>query len=658
MKPIALSPLRRFFRFHLKAYLPGTLTGAMLFTLSNSLQAIIFLALKLMFDYQFAMGAPAAAPPPIVLEQSSTRFVRTGQAAPAFVEMPVFSCVPREHPGAYLVTNKPVPPLPSKKAFSKWQARLEAFVPKRETIQSHIMFIPMLIVGLFFLRGMFTYAGTILVARSGSKAVKDLRERIFGQVLQQDSSFFQVHPVGELMNRVLGDVGAVQNLASGQISEILKQSTMALIMAVFIITTDWHFALAILCLFPSVFLPIRFFSKRIRRQGRKAQGSQDSLLQRLKEVLSNMRVVKAFAREDYENQRFKTLSHGLYRLSMKVTRIHGLSSPVMETVGGILLAGLAMYGAMGIKAGTMTGGGFLITLLAIYQLYDPIRSLTRTYGDLQMSSIALERIFNLLDSRPSITAPPAPRPVPVQPDTIRFEDISFSYGKGDVLKGIDLTVRRGETVALVGGSGGGKTSLVNLVPRFYDPTGGRVTLDGIDIREFDPRELRKRIGIVTQETLLFLDSVHDNIAYGIKADREAVIAAAKKAFAHDFIMEMPKGYDSYMAETGATLSGGQRQRIAIARALLQDPPILILDEATSALDTESERAVQAALETLMKDRTTIVIAHRLSTIQRATRICALKHGRIVEEGSHEELLAKGGEYARLYAMQFQAPQGA
>ena len=230
--------------------------------------------------------------------------------------------------------------------------------------------------------------------------------------------------------------------------------------------------------------------------------------------------------------------------------------------------------------------------------------------------------------------------------------------KGEVLRGIDLTVRNGETVALVGGSGGGKTTLVNLVPRFYDPTAGRITLDGIDIREFDPRELRTRIGIVTQETLLFLDTVHDNIAYGMNASREAVVAAAKQAFAHDFIMEMPNGYDSLMAETGATLSGGQRQRIAIARALLQDPPILILDEATSALDTESERAVQAALETLMKDRTTLVIAHRLSTIQRATRICALKHGRIAEQGSHEELLEHRGEYERLYNMQFQTAQEA
>jgi ATP-binding cassette, subfamily B, bacterial MsbA len=249
-----------------------------------------------------------------------------------------------------------------------------------------------------------------------------------------------------------------------------------------------------------------------------------------------------------------------------------------------------------------------------------------------------------------------PAPVPEQPLCLRFEDVHFAYdgakGHHEVLRGITLEFSEGETVALVGGSGGGKTTLVNLVPRFFDPTAGRITLDGIDLRAFDPRELRTRIGIVTQETLLFMDSIHDNIAYGKPADREAVIEAARKAQAHAFISALPRGYDTPLAETGSTLSGGQRQRLAIARALLQDPPILILDEATSALDTESERAVQEALEILMQDRTTLVIAHRLSTIQRATRICVLKHGQVQEMGDHESLLAREGEYARLHALQF------
>jgi subfamily B ATP-binding cassette protein MsbA len=315
----------------------------------------------------------------------------------------------------------------------------------------------------------------------------------------------------------------------------------------------------------------------------------------------------------------------------------------MELVGGLLLAGLAAYAAGRFKNGTLTTENFLTYILAIYALYDPLRRLTKLNNEIQVASASLDRVYTMLDRQPELPVSANPRPVPTRPALLRFEGVEFTYdAKHPVLRGIDLEVRSGETVALVGGSGGGKTTLVNLVPRFFDPTAGRITLDGIDLRDFDPRELRKRIGIVTQETLLFMDTVHDNIAYGLQANRDAVIVAAKKAHAHDFIL----------AETGSSLSGGQRQRLAIARALLQDPPILILDEATSALDTESERAVQAALETLMENRTTLVIAHRLSTIQRATRICTMKQGRIVEQGNHDELLAKAGEYSRLHGLQF------
>jgi len=582
----------------LVAYLPGTLTGGVLISMASSFQALQLACLTMLFSDQLRLGGSG------------------GIKLPGFLK------------------------------------HLASWLPSTEVIQQNIYLIPILLAATFFFGGFLNYFGTILVARSGTKAVKELRKRVFDSVLIQDPAFFHKHPGGELMNRVLGDVASVQSLASGQISDLMKQVTSAIFMIGWIVYTDWTFSLLLLLFFPCVFLPVRHFSKMIRRQTRRTQGSQDTLLQRLKEVLSNMRVVKAFAREDYESERFQVVNQGLYRLTMRVIKIKNLSSPVMETVGGLLLAGLALYGTSRVRSGAMNGAEFLAFLFAIYRLYDPIRTLTKNYADLQTGQIALERVFFMLDHKPSLQAPPDPKPVPQHPQMLALEKVRFSYGKDEVLRGLDLTVRKGETVALVGGSGGGKTTLVNLVPRFYDPTEGKVTLDGIDIREFDPRELRKRIGIVTQETLLFMDTIHDNIAYGMTATREQVVEAAKKAYAHDFIMAMPKGYDSMMAETGATLSGGQRQRIAIARALLQDPPILILDEATSALDTESERAVQAALESLMKDRTTLVIAHRLSTIQRATRICALKHGRIVEQGSHEELLALKGEYARLHALQF------
>jgi len=311
------------------------------------------------------------------------------------------------------------------------------------------------------------------------------------------------------------------------------------------------------------------------------------------------------------------------------------------------------YASAEIHSGRLSGADFFTYLLAVYQLYDPLRRLTKLNNEVQVATASLDRVYSMLERHSELTVPALPAVVPLHPKNLRFEDVEFTYDdKHPVLRGINLEIRSGETVALVGGSGGGKTTLVNLVPRFFDPTAGRLTLDGTDLRDFDPRELRKIIGIVTQETLLFMDTVHDNIAYGMQASREAVIAAAKKAHAHDFIMALPKGYDTPLAETGSSVSGGQRQRLAIARALLQDPPILILDEATSALDTESERAVQAALETLIQNRTTLVIAHRLSTIQRATRICALKQGRIVEQGTHDDLLTLQGEYARLHKLQF------
>ena len=535
----------------------------------------------------------------------------------------------------------------------KLKAGLLAVLPQASTIRDAKYFVPILLILIFFMKGVFTFSGTMMMVRSGIKATQSLRERLFGRTLDQEPSFFQQHPVGELLQRCISDVAQVQGIASNQLAEAVKEITLAMAMFGYVMYKDWKLTLTIFLAAPLVVLPIQHLSRRIRKYNHRNMEASSRLLQRLKEVFSNVRVVLGFARERYEVERFHHQQHELYRLGMKAARASALSHPIMEMVGGLLIAAIIILVSDRIHSGALKGTDFLAYLLALYAFYDPIRRLTKLNNEVQMAQASLERIYGLLERQPEIQAPVNPAPVPVQPEVLRFENLHFSYDeKHQVLRGINLEVKRGETVALVGGSGGGKTTLVNLVPRFFDPTQGRLTLDGADLRDFDPRELRQRIGIVNQETLLFMDSVHDNIAYGKTASRESVMEAAKKAQAHDFIMKLSKGYDTHLAETGSSVSGGQRQRLAIARALLQDPPILILDEATSALDTESERAVQTALEILMRDRTTLVIAHRLSTIQRATRICVLKQGQIVEQGTHEQLQALAGEYSRLHKLQF------
>jgi len=600
-----MSSIRRFYREHLIRFLPAILGGMLLLLAAGLCQSLLIGSLNFVFKDNLHM-APAGV-----------------KATGAFA------------------------------ALDQLKLWLMAHMPQRADLQQSSRFVPLLLISLFLLKGLLGYAGTLLMVRSGIRATQALRERLFAHLLNQEPAFFQKHPVGELITRCISDVGAVQGIASNQLAEAVREICLATAMIAALLWMDWKLSLTLFIAGPLVVIPVRKLSRRIRAVNHRNQEASSLLLQRLKEVFSNIRVVLGFAREDFEVGRFRKQNFELYRLGMKSARASALSTPIMELVGGCLLASLVAYASAEIRSGRLSGADFFTYLLAVYQLYDPLRRLTKLNNEVQVATASLDRVYSMLERQSELSVPAEPVPVPLQPISLRFERVAFTYdGKHAVLRDINLEIRSGETVALVGGSGGGKTTLVNLVPRFFDPTEGRITLDGTDLRDFDPRELRKRIGIVTQETLLFMDTVHDNIAYGMAATREAVITAAKKAHAHDFIMALPKGYDTPLAETGSSVSGGQRQRLAIARALLQDPPILILDEATSALDTESERAVQAALETLIENRTTLVIAHRLSTIQRATRICALKQGRIVEQGSHDELLARGGEYARLHKLQF------
>lgn len=516
-----------------------------------------------------------------------------------------------------------------------------------------LVWIPIAVLIIYLLKGLGSYGQTVLMSYIGHRVVADLRYDLYRHIQLQPLSFFSKNPTGTLMSRITYDVNLVRDTVSEAITSILKDTFTLIALACVLFYRDWMLAIIAVVVFPIAIYPITQFGRKMRKIARASQVTMGSLTSLLQETISGNRIVKAFGMEDYENKRFSKENERLFKLVMKSVSVRAITAPLMEFVGGIGIAAIVFYGGYQVIQGTSTPGTFFSFLAALLMLYEPAKRLTNVNITIQQGLSAAERIFTVMDTIPEIKDREGARPLPPIAKEIEFDHVSFSYDRIPVLKDIKLNIRAGEVVAFAGMSGGGKTTLVNLLPRFYDANDGRILIDGRDIRDVTIDSLRGQMAIVTQQTILFNDTVRNNIAYGdIRKSDEDIISAAKAANAHDFITKLPEGYSTVIGEQGVKLSGGERQRISIARALLKDAPILILDEATSSLDTESEVEVQDALDKLMKGRTTLVIAHRLSTIRNADRIIVIVDGKIVEEGSHESLLAKEGEYYKLYNMQF------
>lgn len=516
-----------------------------------------------------------------------------------------------------------------------------------------LIWIPLVVVGIYLTKGVCSYTQTVLMNFIGQRIVADLRANLYRKMQEQSLAFFTQNPTGTLMSRITNDVAYVQGAVSEAVTALLKDSFTLICLVFVIFYRDWQLAIIAMFVFPLAIYPIAKFGQKMRQIATRTQVTVGSLTTLLQETISGTRIVKAFGMEEYENKRFSGENERLFSLHLKAVSINAISSPLMEFLGGLGISAIIFYGGYQVIHGQSTPGTFFSFLTALLMLYEPVKRLTNVNNTIQQGIAGAQRVFSIIDLTPEIRNRPDALPLPRITDHIKIRDVTFRYETKPVLKHITLTIRAGEVVAFVGMSGGGKTTLVNLIPRFYDVSEGSILIDGRDIRDVTVESLRGQIAIVTQQTILFNDTVRNNIAYGdIARGEEEIVAAAKAANAHDFIMRLPMGYDTLIGEQGTKLSGGERQRISIARALLKDAPILILDEATSSLDSEAEIEVQEALENLMKGRTTLVIAHRLSTIRNADRIIVLVNGEVREEGTHEVLLSCQGEYCRLYQMQF------
>lgn len=533
---------------------------------------------------------------------------------------------------------------------------LQQFIPSH--FHNALTVVAVALVGATLIKGVCDYAGTYLVNYAGFGLVTDLRNKLYDRILQRSIAFFSRHSTGTLVSTVVNDIEKVQATLSIALAEFLQQFFTLIFMVGVVIVLGHKLSLVLLVFIPFVIVSAGKIGRRVRTTTRKGQDKLADIQHILHETVTGNRIVKAFTMEVWESVRFRNAAKKLFRANLKSVAVQAVSSPLMDMIGAVAVALLLWLGRNEIKTGAMTAGGFIAFIIAVFKLYDPVRKIALFNNSLQQALGASSEIFRFLDEPEEIQEQPGALPLPAFRERVRFDNVYFSYpgpnnDEPEILRGINLETRAGEVVAIVGSSGAGKSTLVQLLPRFFDVTSGSIKIDGHDVRDVTLASLRAQIGIVTQDTILFNDTIRNNIAYGQPdVPLDSVIEAARAALAHDFIQRLPEGYDTMIGERGLRLSGGERQRVAIARALLKNAPILILDEATSSLDTESEALVQAALQNLMTGRTAFVIAHRLTTVRHADRIVVLENGRIADSGTHEDLLSRLGTYRKLYELQF------
>lgn len=527
----------------------------------------------------------------------------------------------------------------------------QVFVERREDL---LWTVGGAVFAAFAVKGLATYAQTVLMAGVGQSVLMDMQNRLFRHLMTQDLDFFQSQQTGGLISRFTTDIGMMRQAVSTALTGLGKDSLSVLFLVAVMFYQDWLLASVAFVVFPATVIPITALGRRLRHVTADTQAQTGGFMTLLQQTLSGMRLVKSYQMEDYEAGRAADMTRDIRNLVVKAERVKAISSPLMETVGGLAVTIVIVYGGWRVIQDTTTPGAFFSFITALLMAYRPMKALANLNAQLQEGLAGAERLFAILDAPPNLIEDGNAEPLKVSGGHIRFNQVTFSYGDGkSALWNLSFEAQAGKTTALVGASGAGKTTILNLIPRFYDPESGSVTIDGQDIRKVTVASLRAAVGLVTQDVLLFDDTVHANIRFGnpLAPDND-VVAAAQVAGAHQFIQKLPQGYDTVVGERGESLSGGQRQRIAIARVVLKNAPILLLDEATSALDAETEHQVQRAMDVLRRDRTTVVIAHRLATVQHADCIHVIDDGRVVESGSHVELIERDGVYARLSELQF------